>query len=372
LNLLLASERFAPSVGGVETVTRLVAEALEKAEHRVTVVTNEDDANSFRMGVGGCNVLRWPSAWRLVQQYRQADVVILQGPTLRLGWPLLLRPKCAVMVHHMAPGNCENQATAWLRDRLALCARHAAVSEALARAVRWPVEAVLPDPYDDTVFREDPTVARDLDVAFVGRLTPEKGAHVLVEALSILKGRGTRLNASIVGDGPELNRLKQLIDARQLRENVKLKGQLSGLALARLLNRHRVLVAPSLCAEGFGLAALEGIACGCVVLGSRLGGLPEAIGCCGMTFAAGGAERLAKTLAEVLRSPEQLDRFRLGAEQHLAKHRPAAVARRYLEFIMARAPGQILAPVRVECGALPRPLPRRRYERGEVADGETG
>jgi glycosyltransferase involved in cell wall biosynthesis len=262
-------------------------------------------------------------------------VVILQGTTLRLGWPLLLRRKCAVMVHHMAPGSCENQATAWLRERLALRARHAAVSEALARTVRWRVEAILPDPYDETVLRGDSTVARDLDVAFVGRLILEKGAHVLVEALSILKGRGTRLTASIVGDGPELKRLKQSIDAGQLREDVKLKGRVSGVALARLLNQHRVLVAPSLCAEGFGLAALEGIACGCVVLGSRLGGLPEAIGCCGMTFPAGDAEGLAEMLAEVLRSPERLDRFRIGAEQHLAKHRPATVARRYLEFVTA-------------------------------------
>jgi glycosyltransferase involved in cell wall biosynthesis len=199
------------------------------------------------------------------------------------------------------------------------------------------VEAVLPDPYDDTAFRKDSTIARDRDVAFVGRLIPEKGAHVLIEALSILEGTGTRLTASIVGDGPELNRLKQLIDAQQLGESVKLTGQLSGVALARLLNRHQLLVVPSLCAEGFGLAALEGIACGCVVLGSRLGGLPEAIGCCGMTFTAGEAEGLAEMLGDVLRSPERLDQLRTGAEQHLANHRPAVVARRYLEFVTSPA-----------------------------------
>jgi glycogen(starch) synthase len=235
----------------------------------------------------------------------------------------------------MAPGSRGNQATAWLRERLALRVRHAAVSEALARTVRWPVEAILPDPYDETVFGEDLTVARDLDVAFVGRLIPEKGAHVLIEALSILK-RGIRLTASIAGDGPELDQLKQLIDARKLGEGVKLKGQVRGTALARLLNRHRVLVVPSLCAEGFGLAALEGIACGCVVLGSKVGGLPEAIGCCGTTFPAGDAEGLAEMLGEMLQSPEQLKRFRTGAEQHLARHRPDAVARRYLEFVTPR------------------------------------
>ena len=41
-----------------------------------------------------------------------------------------------------------------------------------------------------------------------------------------------------------------------------------GAALAALLNQCRILVVPSLWAEPFGIVALEGIACGCVVVGS--------------------------------------------------------------------------------------------------------
>src|SRR5689334_13350053 len=59
---------------------------------------------------------------------------------------------------------------------------------------------------------------------------------------------------------------------------VELTGIKSGSDLARYLARHRVMAVPSRCEEGFGIVALEGIACGCVVVGTNLGGLPEAIG----------------------------------------------------------------------------------------------
>jgi glycosyltransferase involved in cell wall biosynthesis len=212
-------------------------------------------------------------------------------------------------------------------------ARHASVGLGLAPAIPWPVEALLPNPYDETVFRLDKEVARDMDVAFVGRLIEAKGAQILVEALAILERNGIALSASIIGDGPELKRLREDIAARGLERRVGLRGLVIGSELARLLNRHRILVVPSLCPEGFGLVALEGIACGCIVVGSNWGGLPEAIGSCGATFPTGNAESLARTLGDLLGSPSKMQGLRAGAEQHLAKHRPGVVARRYLEFI---------------------------------------
>ncbi len=50
--------------------------------------------------------------------------------------------------------------------------------------------------------------------------------------------------------------------------------------------------------------ALEGIACGCVVVGSEGGGLKDAIGPCGDTFRNGDAADLARVLGHRLRHPE--------------------------------------------------------------------
>ena len=105
--------------------------------------------------------------------------------------------------------------------------------------------------------------------------------------------------------------------------------------LVELLNRHKVLVVPSRYDEPFGIVALEGIACGCVVVGSNRGGLRESIGPCGFTFPNGDVSALAQALARILRQPEERARLRAGAAQHLAKFQPATVARSYLNLFEA-------------------------------------
>ena len=67
-------------------------------------------------------------------------------------------------------------------------------------------------------------------------------------------------------------------------------------------------------------------------MGSREGGLADAIGPCGSTFPNGDATALAEELSRLLKAPELLTEYRRHAEEHLRKHRPAAVAARFLEM----------------------------------------
>ena len=79
--------------------------------------------------------------------------------------------------------------------------------------------------------------------------------------------------------------------------------------------------------------ALEGIACGCVVVGSERGGLKEAIGRCGATFRNGDAADLARVLGELLRRPEADAEYLRHAEEHLAKHRSEEITAAYLAVL---------------------------------------
>ena len=106
-----------------------------------------------------------------------------------------------------------------------------------------------------------------------------------------------------------------------------------GAELAALLNRHQVLVVPSRWAEPFGIVALEGLACGCFVIGSEGGGLKEAIGPGGITFVNGDASALAGALQKALVNRLPVDRPAVAA--HLARHRPSAVAAGYLQELEA-------------------------------------
>jgi glycosyltransferase involved in cell wall biosynthesis len=79
------------------------------------------------------------------------------------------------------------------------------------------------------------------------------------------------------------------------------------------------------------MVALEGIASGCIVVGSREGGLADAIGPGGLTFPNGDVDALATALACTLRAPSPPNPD--AAAKHLSRHRPDDIVRRYLEFL---------------------------------------
>ena len=92
------------------------------------------------------------------------------------------------------------------------------------------------------------------------------------------------------------------------------------------------MVVPSLWAEPFGIVALEGIGCGCVVVGSEAGGLPDAIGPCGVTFPNGDVTALTAKLRSLLMDGSSVNRLRACASTHLAKHTASAAGAAYLRI----------------------------------------
>src|SRR5207302_7541699 len=163
--------------------------------------------------------------------------------------------------------------------------------------------AVTGNPYDNGVFRLLPNIVRDKTIAFLGRLVSDKGADLLLQAIKLLQHEGLMPDLTIIGAGPEEQGLRQLTHELGLDRQVTFVGEKSGAPLAELLNRHRILVVPSRWAEPFGVVALEGIACGCVVIGSESGGLKEAIGPCGLVYENGNVRALADQLKRSLNDP---------------------------------------------------------------------
>ena len=132
--------------------------------------------------------------------------------------------------------------------------------------------------------------------------------------------------------------MEELAAKLGLRDQVTFAGPKRDAELAHLLQQHKILVIPSRYDEPFGVVALEGIACGCVAVGSAGGGLPEAIGPCGLTFPNGDVDALARTLEKLLRAPEERQRLMAHAPEHLAKFQPAAIAEAYLTLFRSQLP----------------------------------
>ncbi|HSK77243.1 MAG TPA: glycosyltransferase family 4 protein [Thermoanaerobaculia bacterium] len=323
MRILIYSPAFLPAIGGLEITTSLLAEGLAESGQEVTVVTRtpgEPQEAPYR-------VVRDPAPLEVLRWTRWCDVFVQQNVSLRGLWPLLLIRRPWVVFHHS--WYCQSDGRITWRDRLKrrllrFSAASIPVSQALADDLGTP-SVVIPNPYRESLFRVLPGIERTGELLFVGRLVSDKGVDLLLDALALLSREGLEPRLTVVGEGPEAPRLREQAGRLGIAGRVELLGTRRDETLVEILNRHRILVVPSRYNEPFGIVALEGIACGCVVVGSRGGGLGEAIGDCGRTFPNGDAGALARELAELLRHPEADSTYRRHAARHLARHRTEAV-----------------------------------------------
>jgi len=145
--------------------------------------------------------------------------------------------------------------------------------------------------------------------AFVGRFVPEKGIPVFVEALSHLRDAGVEFEAKLVGDGPDRPELESQIVTAKLTSCVKITGCLSGNALAATIADVSVVVMPSVWEETAGLAAMEQMMRGRLVICSDIGGLAEITGDAALKFPAGDAVALAACLRSVVENPRLIEEY---------------------------------------------------------------
>ncbi|MES2659816.1 MAG: glycosyltransferase family 4 protein [Verrucomicrobiota bacterium] len=107
--------------------------------------------------------------------------------------------------------------------------------------------------------RESQATDAPLRLIFVGRLHLLKGLHLLLQAVATLEPGSVWL--TIVGEGPERQRLKKLVDDLELQGRVEFRGFIPRNRLAGIYQEHDVMVAPSLYESG-GLSVLEGFSHG--------------------------------------------------------------------------------------------------------------
>jgi glycosyltransferase involved in cell wall biosynthesis len=332
MRLLIYSPAFLPHIGGLEINTAQLSAQLVRLGQEVVVVTRTpgDGPDGFPF-----RVVRDPSPGELLRWTRWCDVFLQQNVSLRGLWPLLLVRRPWIAVHHS--WYCRTDGRVAWQDRLKRrLLRRAVASVSVSRAVAEDLttpSVVIPNPYRDEIFRRLPGIERSAELVYVGRLVSDKGVKVLLDALALLAGRGLRPHLSVVGDGPERPALVAQAERLGLAAQVEFLGTRQAPEVAEILNRHQVLVVPSLYQEPFGIVALEGIACGCLVVGSQGGGLKDAIGPCGLTFPNGDATTLASILNLVLGDPAIRDDLLRQAPVHLASHTGDAVARLYLRVI---------------------------------------
>lgn len=332
MRILICSPAFYPSVGGLEAVVGMLAEGLTESGCSVRVVTTTP-ASSEEMSMP-YEVVRSPSVAGMLSLMRWSDVVFHHNVSLKGLWPLFFIRRPWVVAHHGWYAR-SNGTTGW-QDQLKLFATRFATNIAVSRAVADHLGvqcSVIHNPYRDDLFRGLADVPRDKELVFLGRLVSDKGCDLLLEALGVLAAEGITPRLTIIGSGPEEQLLREQAQQLGIAGRIVFVGRQCGEELVRLLNEHTIMVIPSTVQEGFGLVALEGLACGCVVIASDSGGLPEAVESCGITFPCGNVRVLADRISELLSNPELISSCRASVASHLEEHRRFYVLQQYLSIL---------------------------------------
>ncbi len=143
------------------------------------------------------------------------------------------------------------------------------------------------------------------DIVYLGEMRGLKGVDVLIDALAQLNGRGRRLTATLVGEGPETALF------RDRTERLGLAGQVTfraAMPARQAFALGRVVAVPSR-AEALPYVVLEAAAAGRPLVASNVGGIPEIFGAhAARLVPPGDAGALAAALAGALDRPDDAAR----------------------------------------------------------------
>jgi glycosyltransferase involved in cell wall biosynthesis len=176
------------------------------------------------------------------------------------------------------------------------------VNGSIGQLVNEPIDQLTNEPVDSPV------------LLYVGRLSPEKGAHVLIDALPQILNHLPRLRLRLVGGGNQQHSLRDVVNQNGLSEHVEFVGSVPHHELPRYYAEADALVIPSL-SEGLPKVLPEALACGLPVIGTQVGGIPEVVqnGYNGLLVPPNAPSALGDAIVTVLGSEETSRALRANA-----------------------------------------------------------
>src|SRR2546425_3632598 len=170
-----------------------------------------------------------------------------------------------------------------------------------------------------------------INILFVGRLEPRKGAMYLMEAYAQLKPKHPELRLILCSPGPLLGRLRRFVRNNRL-EDVLFAGRVSDVDKARFYKTAHIFCAPSTGQESFGIVLLEAMAASLPVVASDIHGYKRVV------------QRNVSGLLVEPRDPDALAGAleRLICEPTLRERLGEAGARRAPEYDWSHVTGQLV------------------------------
>lgn len=160
------------------------------------------------------------------------------------------------------------------------------------------------------IVQENRTENRPITIGVVSRLEHIKGMDLVVPAFAKVKTSHPEVRLLVVGDGTLRKQMEQQVRNAGISDSVEFAGRQAQEVLSQYYDRIDILLMPSR-SEGFGLTAIEGMARGCVVVASRIGGLPEVVrdGVVGLLHEAENPGDLAEKISLLMENPVMWKQF---------------------------------------------------------------
>ena len=306
--------------------------------HEVTVITDEPNIASPVTLNKLFSVVRTQTFEGRVRSFKNVDVILFFNLSLIGLFAAWCAFKPVVMSHHGIYRGAGRIAIflEWVKRQLTRYYVNISVSSFVASKIPGQ-SIIIHNAFNSSLFPINHSESKSRDFVFCGRLVPEKGALLCLQAFKTILAEFSDATLTIIGEGAEFSQLRQFVVDNELNRQVDFTGPLTGESLADKIRGHTCMVIPSVWEEPFGIVALEGLASCDTVIAARIGGLPEALGPCGLIVEP--CERsIGLAMASVLKAkalgtaiPGSSSPALLRA--HLAKYLPNVVANRYLNLI---------------------------------------
>lgn len=333
MKILLFSHSFYPNIGGIESISMMLANNFDKRQDVSVIVvtrTKEIGSKSFPF-----RVVRNPSVKEIANLLNWCDVAFENNPCLGMSWPNLLmrKPKIVGLQTWIGAPNEKITFQQKLKKRILSDYDVVTACSNKIKSFIYDKAIVIGNPYDSNNFLQK-AVIKKYDFVFVGRLVSDKGADMCIELLNELNNFNvSEYSLTIIGDGPEMKKLRKLAENYNLTNEIRFLGFLQAEAIAKELNEHRYLLVPSRWEEPFGIVALEGMACGCIPIVSDGGGLPDAVGKAGVVFERNSLLSLIQSTIQLLENNKQQTTLLEYAQAHLSLHTEKKVSQLYFDII---------------------------------------
>lgn len=345
-NQMVPISPFLPMGGGVASMIDL-AESLHRAEVDVTVAATLHEGKNYRHnGVTYFNRAGGEASDRnfSLLSDRRFDVVLAhRGHVIERAaryFPFAVKILRVIDVfsrpHGVPAGAINRRADAVI-----------AVSQFVKSGlVKWGVRQekieVINDGLRTEVFFRNQDIAREEKlIVFAGATIPEKGILILLKACNLLMRHEPDLRLEVYGSVGLWKQEKELVDwgkVTSLRPNIVYKGETTKEDLARAFNRASLCVIPSDpngVGEGFPRVSTEAQGCGCPVVVSASGGLPETMveGETGVVVDPLTEETLADAIGRLLADRAKRDEMSRKAEEYAKRVTIDDSARAFLDVI---------------------------------------